>query len=117
MTNADKHVRALIDRFGPPPFHLDVFDCTIHALSAEGNTVRASVEWAPGRRNDWLVPEPEVLLPDPEGAVVREYPLLDENGEPLMEGDDHATYSVRFREDCIAIASAELASYLRMIRK
>ena len=109
MTNAEKHVAALVAAFGAPPFALVAFDCLVHELEAVGNTVRARVEWAPGRVDEWKVPDPEILIPDPAGPVERVVGDMDDDGNP-------ASRTVTLREDPIAVATAELSSFLRAVR-
>lgn len=111
MTNAELHVQALVAQFGEPPFILEAFQCRVLELAADGNTVLARVEWAPDAVDDWVVPDPEVLVPDPAGSIERQYPVVDDDGMPTGE-----VMTVRFREDPIVVASAELASFLRAIR-
>jgi len=110
VTNASKHIDALLAAFGEPPFDLPNVGCTVHAMAADGNTIRARVEWSPGVVEDWVVPAPEVLVVDPAGSIEIEQPVTNEDGEQT------GTVTVRLREDPLAVAAAELASFLRVVR-
>jgi hypothetical protein len=109
MTNAEKHVAALIAQFGEPPFELQNFGCTVLALWSVGNIVHASVEVEPGNVVDWVVPDPDVMIPDPDGEIEKLILNLDDDGNPVET-------VVRFSENPVAVASAELSSFLKVAR-
>jgi len=111
VTNAQKHVDALLARFGEPPFEIAAVSCSCLEMSADGNTIMARVEWGPGHVDLWVVPEPEVLVLDPAGDIAVDMPEVNEDGEPTG-----GTVTVRFSEDPLAVATAELASFLRAVR-
>ena len=118
MTAAEKHVAALVAAFGEPPFRLLDRECACLALTSEGDTVVALVEWAPGRVAEWRIPSPDTLVPDPAGDVVREYPVSDDDGDPVIDAvtGKQQMVEVRLSENPVAVAAQELASFLRVVR-
>lgn len=117
MNAAEKHVAALVAAFGSPPFELVAFGVRCVDLEAVDNTVCASIEFPGGAIMPWRVVEPEALVLDAAGPIVRTYPAFNDSGEPVLDPvtGEQGTNALRFREDPLAVASAELASFIKAV--
>jgi len=108
LTNAEKHVQALIGQFGPPPFALPGFGVTVTGLSAEGGVLEAVIDDG-GKILHWQYASPEVWVPDPAGDIPRTFWITGEDGE-LTETEEMG------REAPLEIAAVQLAHHLALWR-
>jgi hypothetical protein len=122
MTNADLHVQAFFDTYGPCPVTFEALRCTVLSIQTEGSLLVVDLEWWGDdeirHAEQWRYLDPEIWLPDPAGDVPRYEQVTDERANAILDGDGNPIMAtVMGRIAPTEVAAPQLARQLGFWRQ